>query len=199
MDRPRVVAAINESLSSPPASSPIYAKFFIAAPRNVRNFLPRPLDRSSTIYPLIRLNIELNPQPVPVLIKLLRDKDDWVRIEAMNSIPQTGFQAVQAIEPLRKIIATGPINEAVAAADALARINRDDPKLLAVLIGWVQSERPTVKLRAIQILGKMRASAADALDILRPIRNEMDEALSNAAEDAVRSIELAVQAVQANR
>jgi hypothetical protein len=136
------------------------------------------------VFALANLASERNPANLPKLIQALADASEPVRWWAAQGCTMLGTNAASAERALRKCLADESGAVQVAAAEALARLDKLD-EALPVLEHWVkQTGNGPFALQAGNVLDRLGESARVALPTAKAVLAELSKAERRAAAGA---------------
>jgi HEAT repeat protein len=129
------------------------------------------------------------PGDVPALIKALQLEEANARIDACETLAETGSAAADALPALRKL-AERDADRLVrlAAAKAVAAIDPKDDKAVGLLVESLGDKDRKVRRMAAESLGDLGATAASTVPALIDAARDADPTVSWAALDALGQI-----------
>lgn len=130
-----------------------------------------------------------SPEDVPVLTRALKHEDPLTRRDAAEDLGLIGAPAVNAVPVLQKLTEqdADPLCR-IAAAKAIASIDRKNETAIPLLIKALQDKTGTVRKRAAESLGDLGPGAKSAvIDLVKAVKDS-DPTVSWAAVDALGQI-----------
>lgn len=205
----QAVPPLVEALKSEPfICSPGYRRFWKKMPSWIQNRLSRAGDLGTFHVAITDVLLDFGPDckvALPELLALLRKPQtsdnivlQMARLNALRIIASLGPEGRDALPTLWLVLkseAAKPVMQRkvpiVNIAETIQKIDPQNMDLVLVLIDWVQDKERSeawIKLRAIEILGRMGSAAGPAIPTRMNLKDGQDEGLSNAALDALQAI-----------
>ena len=138
---------------------------------------------------------EIGPQGKEVIdlaINGCNDEDEGIRYASFYILGQIGPDAMRGKDALKSHLDDEDQYYAATAAWALARIDEDDPEVVAkgipLFVAALKSPRPFVRHEAADSLAELGPLAKSALPALREAAKDDDPSVSTAAKEAIRKI-----------
>ena len=142
--------------------------------------------RAACLNAVRKINVSA-PDAIAVYLAVLRnDSDARLRRIAAVRIGGNGRAAAMAAPPLADAMNDKNERVRVAVADALTAIG---PDAIGPLVRFFDSDDRVLRILTIGAVGRMGAQAKSAVPELRKLRDDEDEAVRNAVEIALKSIE----------
>ena len=130
----------------------------------------------------------IDPRSLPELIQLLRNEDAGIRYWGALGCVALGEKAAPAEEALREALGDASPNVAIAAANALSHLGKDDVAVpaLARLLGH---ENSWARLHAANVLDGLDERARPALDAMKRANSDENKYVKRVIAKALEAFE----------
>jgi len=126
---------------------------------------------------------------IPILIGLLHETNEWVRIAAATALGSLGPAAHDAVPALMTCLNDPDAGVRLSAASGLGQIHQNSEQVIQILIKQAEGRDANTRWAAVESLGQFGAQAKPAVPILVGFLNDSDEMMRLMATNALRNID----------